>query len=80
MKAFGYTVSDADAKQPQQFRELTLLLSLQEMELVVECLQHAKAHFERGAPKAGEAHVHLRDWWKGWSSAEPDLVIVFEHA
>jgi hypothetical protein len=78
MKAFGYAVSDVDAEQPRELRELTLSLSVQEIELIVEFLQQAKRRFEAGSPTPGESHFHLRDWWKGWNASVPDLIIAFD--
>jgi hypothetical protein len=78
MKAFGYAASDIEAEVPQRMKEVSLGLSLTEIQTLIEFLQSAKAKFEEGSPTSGQSHVHLRDYWSKWRPTFPDLVVVYE--
>ena len=78
MKVCGYAINDLEADLPLELRELTLSLTADEIDLVIAFLQNAKTRFETCSPTPGQSHVHLRDWWRGWSKTTPDLIVVFE--
>jgi hypothetical protein len=68
--------SNPEAQLPVELREVSLCLSPHELDVVIGFLQHAKALFEASAPTPGHSHLHLKDWHRGRSPAEPDLIIV----
>jgi hypothetical protein len=77
MKAFGYTKDNVEAESPSELREISLILSVDEIELLILFFQHVKGQFETSSPTSGQSHIHLRDWWNKWAKPNPDLVIVF---
>ncbi len=77
MQAFGYLSQDQQAQTPSELHELTLVLSLDEIYVLLRFLQDTKARFENVTPVMGISHSHLQDSWTGWSPSEPDLVIVY---
>jgi hypothetical protein len=80
MKALGYTIGDLEAVEPLEFREMTLSVSADELEVVIAFLQNARMQFETFAPTPGQSHLHLRDWWKGWNTSYPDLIVVYDES
>jgi hypothetical protein len=78
MKAFGYTRSDAESESLLEFREVSLCLSPDEIELIIAFLRNAKTRFDNCSPTAGQSHLHLRDFWKEWRDSEPDVIIVYD--
>ena len=77
MEAFGYTSNAPDAEHLLQLREVTLLLTMAEVDVVIAFLQSVRMRFEGCSPTSGESHLHLRDWWKAWSESHPDLVVAY---
>ena len=76
MKAFGYFREDKHAEVPQPLREVTLQLSPEELDRVIDFLRHVKSRFEASALSTGESHFHFRDWFKGWRRSDSDLIVV----
>ena len=76
MKAFGYARTDQGAEMPEELREITLRLTRDELDRVIQFLKHVRSAFEGPTLKAGESHFHFRDWWKGWKKSEADLIVV----
>jgi hypothetical protein len=78
VKAFGYIREDDGAEVPQPLREVTLKLSKEELDRVIDFLRHVKRGFEESALSAGESHFHFRDWFKGWRRSDSDLIVVYD--
>ncbi len=80
MKLFGYSINSADDDGPLELREVSLLLSIEEIEVLAAFARDAKARFTSCSPTSGQSHVHLRDTPEGRNASGPDLVIVYRDA
>ncbi len=77
MEAFGYTSNAPDAERPLELREVTLLLTMGEIDAVIAFLENVRSRFEDCTPTSGRSHLHLKDWWKAWSDSHPDIIVAY---
>jgi hypothetical protein len=72
MRAFGYLKNDLEAETPKVLREVTLALTVDELDSVIFFLEATRAKWGKESP---QSHWHFRDWSSSWKPSEPDLII-----
>jgi hypothetical protein len=78
MRAFGYSRDNPDAEEPTALREVSLGLTVKELDNLIAFLEDARLKFGQGIPRPGQAHCHLRDWSAAWSPSDPDVIVVYD--
>ncbi len=79
MQAFGYISDAPDAEHPTELKEVTLLLTTEEIDAVIAFLQNARMRFDACSPTPGESHLHLKDLWRAWSDSHPDIIVAYRN-
>jgi hypothetical protein len=76
MKAYGYEIKSR--KQiPSELRELSLALSIEEIDLMIEFLNYVRVEHLSFRSTPGLYHTHLKDWLKN-PTQQPDIIILTE--
>lgn len=78
IKAYGYDRANEDAESPSELREVTLGVTIDEIDRLIAFFQDAREKFSCGQPVSGQRHVHLRDWLTSWTPSEADIVLLYE--
>jgi hypothetical protein len=76
MKAFGYVRGDSAAEHPVALQEVTLSVTIKELERVITFLQQAKSKLQHQSATPGQSHLHLKDLDKAWTPEDPDVIVV----
>lgn len=74
MLAYGHEWS-SEGELPQTLREVSLDLSREELDRLIEFLQDVRAE-SAGVQLDSLSHWHLRDWNPDWTEAHSDVVIL----
>jgi hypothetical protein len=72
VRAFGHNKNDLEAETPEALREVTLALTVEELDSVIAFLQEVRSKWGQERP---QSHWHLRDWSTVWKPSEPDFII-----
>jgi len=72
MKAFGY-VDNSDAETPSSLSEVTLLVTLDEIQDLIDFLKDVKEEHSKVNTRGVVNHSHLKDWKSVYK--ETDLII-----
>jgi hypothetical protein len=78
MRAFGYSRDNPDAEEPTALREVSLALTVKELETLIAFLEDARLKFSQGIPRPGQTHCHLRDWSDTWGPSDSDVIVVYD--
>jgi hypothetical protein len=78
MKVYGYDLADEDAESPMELREVTLSVTLADIDQLMAFLRDARDGFSAGKPRPGHAHSHFSHWLPSWSPSQADVILVYE--
>jgi hypothetical protein len=76
MKAYGYEIKSRK-QTPSPLKEVSLVLSLEEIDLMIEFLNYVKNKHQSVRSAPGLYHSHLQDWLRE-PSQKPDIIILTE--
>ena len=74
MKAYGYE-KGSDREESTELYEVSLLLSIKEIDSLVNFLKYVKERHSSVSSVPGLYHTHFKDWIKD-SRVETDFVVV----
>jgi len=78
MKAFGYARADEEADAPMELREVSFVVTADELNDFVAFLDHVRNDPARKG--TGEStHFHYRDWSKKWNRSGSDIIILLKY-
>lgn len=74
MEVYGYE-KGSDKEEPIRLSEVSLLLTLEEIDSMIEFFKYVRDSHGKLSTVSGLYHSHLKDW-SGNANLEPDIIVL----